>query len=154
MMPADNDLIRTLVREALRDAVATRPDMLRQSRPAAVTEVVALGSDADLAGFVARIADMCEDAATREQLRTGGIAFSLASGSASPTPGGGAGAAAGSVTVVERGAVTEAMVRKAAETGSALHLGPRAVLTSLAKDKAKAMGVEIVKTSHNGKGAR
>ena len=30
----------------------------------------------------------------------------------------------------------------------------RAVLTSLAKDKARAMGVDIIKTSHNGNGAR
>jgi hypothetical protein len=44
------------------------------------------------------------------------------------------------------------MVRKAAEAGAALHLGPRAVLTALAKDKARDMGVEVVKTLNNSKG--
>lgn len=153
-MTVDSDLIRSLVREALRDAVAAKPELLRQNRPAAVTELVSLSDDADLARFVARVADMCEDAATRAQLRSGAIAFSLAAVQRS-----GGQQAAGqqptsTVVVVEKGAVTEAMVRKAAESGAALHLGPRAVLTSLAKDKARAMGVEIVKTSPNGKGAR
>lgn len=159
-MSVDSDLIRSLVREALRDAVASKPELLRQAKPASVTEMVSLGNDADLARFVGRIADMCEDAATRAQLRSGAIAFSLAGASpASPVSGAASsvstsGSMSGNVVVIEKGAVTESMVRKAAETGATLHLGPRAVLTSLAKDKARAMGVEIVKTSHNGKGAR
>lgn len=151
-MSIDSDMIRSLVREALRDAVAAKPELLRQApavRPG-VTEVVSLGSDADLARFVQRVLDMAQDAGTLAQLRSGGIAFTLGAAgagvSASSTP--------ADVIVVEKGAVTEAMVRKAAEAGAALHLGPRAVLTSLAKDKARAMGVDIVKTSHNGKGAR
>jgi len=47
---------------------------------------------------------------------------------------------------VERGAVTERMVRAAAAAGERrIVLGPRAVLTPLARDRARASGVEIVK---------
>lgn len=152
-MSVDSNMIRTLVREALREAVAAKPELLTvQPAPhAAVTEVVALATDADVARFVSRILDMSEDAATRAQLRSGAIAFTLGSGSASTGSPAGPGP---NTIVIDKGAVTESMVRKAAEAGATLHLGPRAVLTSLAKDKARAMGVDIVKTSHNGKGAR
>jgi hypothetical protein len=46
---------------------------------------------------------------------------------------------------VERGAVTEALVRDAARAGERLVLGRAAVLTPLARDRARASGVEIVK---------
>lgn len=152
-MSLDSNMIRSLVREALREAVAAKPDLLKaqQAPQVAVTEVVALATDADLAGFVSRILDMSEDAATRAQLRSGAISFTLGSGSAPAASHAGRGPNA---ILIEKGAVTESMVRRAAESGATLHLGPRAVLTSLAKDKARAMGVDIVKTSHNGKGAR
>jgi hypothetical protein len=46
---------------------------------------------------------------------------------------------------VERGAVTEALIRDAARAGERLVLGRAAVLTPLARDRARASGVEIVK---------
>jgi hypothetical protein len=46
---------------------------------------------------------------------------------------------------VERGAVTERAVAAAAAAGARLVLGPGAVLTPLAKDKARALGVPIDK---------
>lgn len=46
---------------------------------------------------------------------------------------------------VERGAVTEAMVRDAARAGERLVLGRGAILTPLARDRARASGVEIEK---------
>ena len=45
----------------------------------------------------------------------------------------------------DKGAVTEAMVTAAARAGARLVLGPRAVLTPLGRDRARAAGVEIVK---------
>ena len=51
----------------------------------------------------------------------------------------------GPLTGWTRGAVTEAMVRQAAQAGARLVLGPRAVLTPLARDRARAAGVEIEK---------
>jgi hypothetical protein len=60
-------------------------------------------------------------------------------------PGAGTGAGAGAVQRVEKGAVTERMVAAAAKAGAALVLGPRAVLTPLARDKARALGVPVQK---------
>ncbi len=48
-------------------------------------------------------------------------------------------------TRIERGAVTERAVARAAKAGSRLVLGPRAVLTPLARDRARVLGVEIEK---------
>jgi hypothetical protein len=47
------------------------------------------------------------------------------------------------VTQVEKGAVTERVIRAAAAAGTRLVLAPGAVLTPLARDQAKALGVEI-----------
>ena len=60
-------------------------------------------------------------------------------------PAAAAGLANGTVQRVEKGAVTERMVAAAAKAGAALVLGPRAVLTPLARDKARALGVPVQK---------
>jgi hypothetical protein len=46
---------------------------------------------------------------------------------------------------IERGAVTETMINQAALTGQRLVLGRGAVLTPLARDRARASGVQIEK---------
>jgi hypothetical protein len=53
------------------------------------------------------------------------------------------GAAASGVVRVDRGAVTERIVKQAADAGARLVLAPRAVITPLAREKARALGVEI-----------
>ena len=100
-------------------------------------EVVSIRTDADLAGFVLHLLHLFENPKHRDALRTGRLRFRLA---ASAMP--------GSVQPsqrVEKGAVTEAMVAAAAKAGARLVLGPRAVLTPLGRDRARAAGVEIVK---------
>jgi len=72
-------------------------------------------------------------AVVREVLRDG---LPAAAGSANGT---------GTVQRIEKGAVTERMVAAAAKAGAALLLGPRAVLTPLARDKARALGVPVQK---------
>jgi hypothetical protein len=54
-------------------------------------------------------------------------------------------APSGGSTYVERGAVTERAVVKAAADGARLVVGRKAVLTPLARDKARVLGVEIEK---------
>jgi hypothetical protein len=46
---------------------------------------------------------------------------------------------------VDKGAVTERAVAAAAAAGARIVVGPRAVLTPLAKDKARSLGVPIEK---------
>ena len=149
MSTVDSDTLRSLVREALRDALGSNTagtlPPVTAAHPA-VTEVVSLNTDADLAAFVQRILDMSEDTNTRAQLRAGRVAFQLAgrgagntSSPTNPVSGG---------MHVEKGALTEAMVRKAAESGNAIHVGRKVVITALARDKARAMGVEIIRDTH------
>jgi hypothetical protein len=111
---------------------------------------VVVSTDADLTAFVRRVAALCEDPQQRAALQDGRHGFRLAHrAGAEPARGGstGAGPAApgAPVTRIDRGAVTERAVLKAAADGVRLLLGRGAVLTPLARDKARSLGVEIEK---------
>ena len=134
--------LRALVREVIRD-------VLPNGLPA--IETVNLSTDEDLASFVKRLLDLDPD--QREELRSGRKRFRLATvaltpaapPSPSPSPSPGAGPGASPVRRIERGAVTEAMINQAARAGERLVLGRGAVLTPLARDRARASGVQIEK---------
>ena len=133
--------LRALVREVIRD-------VLPKGLP--VTETVNLSTDEDLAAFVKRLLDL--DPGQREELRSGRKRFRLASPQALSVPAGagpinGAERAGSSAPVrrIERGAVTEAVIATAARAGERLVLGRGAVLTPLARDRARASGVQIEK---------
>jgi len=133
------DELRALVREVIRD-------VLPKGLP--VTETVNLSTDQDLAAFVNRLLDVDPD--QREELRSGRKRFRLASPPARPVPAGAANGAerageSAPVRRIERGAVTEAVVMAAARAGERLVLGRGAVLTPLARDRARASGVPIEK---------
>jgi hypothetical protein len=105
------------------------------SEDAQSVETVSLRTDADLGAFVRRLLHLFENPKHRDALRSGRLRFRLAPtalpGSAQPAH------------RVEKGAATEAMVAEAAKAGARLVLGRRAVLTPLARDRARAAGVEI-----------
>ena len=136
---SDSEELRALVREVIRD-------VLPKGLP--VTETVNLSTDEDLAVFVKRLLDLDPD--QREELRSGRKRFRLAT---IPAPSVAAGAAHGAeragestpVRRIERGAVTEAVIKAAARAGQRLVLGRGAVLTPLARDRARASGVQIEK---------
>jgi hypothetical protein len=158
-----NDELRELIREVIHD-------VLPKGLP--VIETVNLSTDEDLAAFVTMLLDL--DPETREDVRAGRKRFRLAvtpgpqappvtlsppaSVSAAPPEVHGANGSYGAnaqmavngsedrpARRIEHGAVTEKMVRDAARAGQRLVLGPRAVLTPLARDRARASGVEIDK---------
>jgi len=95
-------------------------------------EFVAIDSDADLERFVRGLLARFENPVEREALRAGRLRFTLSKGAVSA-----------GIVRVERGAVTERKVDEAAKAGARLVLGPRAVLTPLAREKARAKGIEI-----------
>ena len=137
----DFDELRALVREVIRD-------VLPHGLPG--TETVNLSTDEDLAAFVKRLLDLDPD--QREELRSGRKRFRLATAStvspgSGPGPGRDAGPGPGASPVrrIERGAVTEAIIKAAVRAGERLVLGPGAVLTPLARDRARASGVQIDK---------
>jgi hypothetical protein len=138
-MSSDLDALRSLIREVIRD-------VLPKDLP--VTETVNLSTDDDLASFVKRLLDL--EPGEREELRSGRKRFRLAARPVLPVPAGPAGQAgparaAAGVRRIERGAVTEKVIKAAAAAGQRLVLGPGAVLTPLARDRARASGVQIEK---------
>ncbi len=100
-------------------------------------ETVSLRTDAELDAFVRRLLHLFENPKHRADLRAGRLRFRLAPQRAA--------GAARPAHRIEKGAVTEAAVRAAAQAGARLVLGRRAVLTPLARDRARAAGVEIEK---------
>jgi hypothetical protein len=138
-----SDELRAAVRAVLRDVLPaglTQADGPGPVSGAALAGEVVVRSDADLGALVRRIASLCDDPAARAALREGRHGFRLADSGASSRP---SSAPVASVVRVERGAVTERAVAKAAADGARLVLGPKAVLTPLARDKARVLGVEI-----------
>lgn len=103
-------------------------------------EHVRITSDRDLDAFVRALAHRLESPAERAAVMAGRLRFSLGHGQAAAPA---APAAAGDAHRVERGAVTERIVERAAKGGGVLVLGPRAVLTPMGKDRARALGVRI-----------
>jgi len=145
-MAPDNEMLRSLVRDALREALngangATEiaKALTVESKPAQLVEVVSLNNDSDLKSLVNRVLDLAADPQTLAALREGTIAFQLSQQSANHS------SDDSNATRIEKGAVTESTIRKAAESGSTLILGRKVVVTSLARDKAREMGVAIIR---------
>jgi len=160
LSPDERDALRAVVRQVLRDAL---PDGLAGPGPqspaddtdplvgrslhdtsvaaggAGAAESVVLRSDADLQAFVGRLLALFENPKKRADLRAGRLRFTLATSSVpgQPVP----------TRRIEKGAVTETQVKDAARAGASLVLGRRAVLTPLARDRARALGVTVEKES-------
>jgi len=98
---------------------------------AAGTEHVALDTDADLDRFIRGL--LARGPQAHEAILAGRLRFTL----------GRADGAQAGVVRVARGAVTERTVERAAKAGARLVIGPAAVLTPLAREKARARGIEI-----------
>ena len=107
----------------------------------ATVERVALRTDADLDVFVRALVRRLENPRERMAILSGTLRFQLAS-----VPGAAAASASAAPAIrIEKGAVTERTVREAAKAGARLVLSPRAVLTPMARERARSLGVEIQK---------
>ena len=139
------DELRAAVRAVLRDVLPASVIAPRSAeRAEGSPQHVSLRTDAELDAFVRRVAALCDDPAQRSALKDGRRRFTLAAGQADgPAQPAAAKAATAPVVRVDRGAVTERTVKKAAADGARLVVGPRAVLTPLARDKARSLGVQV-----------
>jgi hypothetical protein len=135
-----------------REAAKPRTEAPPRSAPAdrrTVIEEVALYTDQDLAKFVRRLIQLLDDPADREAVRAGRHLFRLKRARPAATGVGGLGAptnAARPVGTVERiaqGVVKESTVVAAAKAGARLVVGKGVVVTPLARDKARQLGVQI-----------
>ncbi len=120
MKPETAGELRGMVREVLREVMA--------QRTAAGIESVRMSNDADLAAFVARLTQP----ATLESVRAGKLRFALQQDAAPPAP----------ASNALDGVITEQKIDKFAGQGVLL-LAPGAVLTPLARDKARLLGLKI-----------
>ncbi len=140
------DILRELLAEALAGtnghtvtpqvppppvAAVHRPSGVRPPEGGRGLERVTLGGDDDLNRFVRDLLTRAD----RDAILAGRVRFTLGGApNGCPPPG---------ATRIDRGAVTERAVAAAAKAGGRLVLGPRAVLTPLAREKARALGIEI-----------
>ena len=137
--PDSTAALRRMVREVLAEVLP------RESRDPAPwpgpagdgVRRVHVRDDRDLADLVTQVLNLAEDPDRAADLRAGRIRFTLAGDS-------GTGAPAGPAPLhVDRGAVTERLIQQAAREQRTLRIGPRAVVTPLARDRARALGVDI-----------
>lgn len=119
LKPEISGELRGMVRDLLRETLAHR------APSAGGTEAVRIVNDGDLSAFVARLVQP----ATLDAVRAGRLRFTLANGSA---------VAAGALS----GVITEQRIDKLAGSGM-LVLDANAVLTPLARDKARRLGLKI-----------
>jgi len=127
-------------------APAAAESVPESTAPAAVpdgvaVERVALGTNADMDAFVRLLARRLANPRDRAAILSGKVRFQLADVPA---------ASAGNPPVrpvmrIEKGAVTERTVKEAAKAGSRLVLSARAVLTPMARDCARSLGIDIEK---------
>ena len=132
MTEASHEALRRMVREVLQEVMpreaGERGDDVRR---------VHVRDDHDLADLVTQVLNLAQDPDRVADLRAGRIRFRLVDDS-------GTGAPSGPAPIdVERGAVTERVIQRAAREQRPLRIGPRAVVTPLARDRARALGVDI-----------
>jgi hypothetical protein len=124
----------------------------RDPNPDPNTEPVTIDTDEDLARFVRALLARLESPRDRRAIRSGRVRFTLGRTTATKatqtthhTQTTQATKATKATLRITKGAVTERAVRDAAERGVTLILARGAVLTPLARDQARALGVEIEK---------
>jgi len=161
--PIDREAIRAMVRQVLRAALpeAVRERIASEAAKAAVStptsqkkgesalraaesdsakiEDVAITSDTELNVFVRRL--LALDPKQREAVRAGRLKFHLKRARKSTDAD--AAARAGGSERIDKGIVTEKKVMAAAKAGKKLVVGKGVMLTPLARDKARQLGVQI-----------
>ncbi|MBU6279766.1 MAG: hypothetical protein KGN78_11025 [Actinomycetales bacterium] len=149
------DLLRSVIREVLQDVVVSEVASVAGGRSGADrsgsdrNETVVITSQADLDRAIARVLADAAHPTRRRAIETGRTRFLLGEASARPSAVSPQSAQSpqspkGVETErIMRGAVTERHVIAAAKDGRIIVIGERVVITPLAKERARATGVEI-----------
>jgi hypothetical protein len=142
--------LRAMVRDLLRDALS-RSGHGKAAGAAARTRQVSLATDKDVADFVTLLVGMIDNPATGKAVRNGDITFTMA-GSAQAAMPAARDTAQPAIVPAARlsenntstlgGIVTEARINKLAGPGTIL-LSPDAVITPLARDRARSLGLKF-----------
>jgi len=139
----DKEALRAVIRDVLREIVpaaaaraTTRPAEGIASAP--VVEEVTIAGEADLQAFVARLLRLCDEPGGREALQSGRHRFRLRAGRATT-----AAPADGRPQRIDAGVLSESKVIALARGGRQVTLGKRVVVTPLARDKARQLGLKL-----------
>jgi len=131
--PATHEL-REIVRDVIRDALARR-------KPQGNAEFVRISSDEDLAAFVRSLLERLKDPAAAASIRAGELVFRLAKDDRQGAPQD-RGIQTPSRPGMLTGVITERKIDSCAAAG-AIVLAPGAILTPLARDRARRLGLRI-----------
>jgi len=168
----DREALRGLIRQVLQDAVPAdlqkKLSAALKSKAAAPkagkavtaapspdrhTEEVSIASDADLQRLIQRLVALADDAGNRDALKSGRVKFRLVRGGHRPlgvpkrreseerSPS--AAAPAAGAHRIDKGLVAERHIVAAAKNGKKLTVAKGVVVTPLARDKARQLGVVI-----------
>jgi hypothetical protein len=141
----DKEALRAVIRDVLREIVpaaaaraASRP--AEQTGAGPVIEEVTIAGDRDLQAFVARVLRLCDEPDGRAALRDGRHRFRLRAGSSAAAAGA---PADGQPQRIDAGVLSESKVIALARGGRQVMLGKRVVVTPLARDKARQLGLKL-----------
>jgi len=146
-----DDNVRKMIREVLAEElrrVKTEASGISGVRE----ETVTIGSDADLAAFVARLMKLAGDSRARREIEQGRLMFRLAghslsaSAKASEHAPAAEFAPAGDVARMERGIVSERQVDALPKGTRILQAGLQVKLTPLGRDRLRQRGIKIERT--------
>ena len=143
----DSHELRAMIRELIGESLHALSGSSRDASAHAETRTVRLDTDDDVSAFVRAIIALLDDAEQAQRLRSGAIRFHLASASSSNAGlDDESGCSQSSPAVrIDRGAVTEKIVTAAAADKRSIIVSTRAVITPLGREKARKLGVEIIK---------
>jgi hypothetical protein len=142
--------LRAMVRDLLRDALA-KSNHAKAAGAVPHTRQVSLATDRDVADFVTLLIGMIDDPATGNAVRNGAVTFTIAGNARAAMPSARNTAQPATVPAARLsenntntlgGIITEARINKLAGPGTIL-LSPDAVITPLARDRARSLGLKF-----------
>ena len=147
--PATASLMRDVIREVLREVVADEVATTVRGLPSAATgDVVTVRTQEDLDAAIRRVLDDARSPGRRRAIESGQVRFVLdpqagVRSRPAPAPAGHHASPPAGHHVVEQGVLTERKVIAASRAGSAIVVTSKVVITPLARERARALGVEI-----------
>lgn len=141
-----SDLLRSVIREVLNDVVGTEVAAAAGSgRRLPAGTVVRISSQADLDAAVRRLLADAADPKKRADIEAGRVRFHLVATASSEAGSAPSRSPAGSSPGhrVDKGPLTERHVIAAARETTVIIIGERVVVTPLARERARATGIEI-----------
>jgi hypothetical protein len=144
--PQMRAMIREVIREALPELVSRDRPVTSISQPSTEVRPVRVASDEDLNALVQTLITLLGDPDQAIRLRAGTLVFSLETSTSRPNNATTERAPEEPLICrFDRGAITEKAVNEAAERGNRIVIAGRAVLTPLARDRARKLRVEITR---------